>query len=76
MRSYLAEQFDIIPTAKQVLLLALEVKIEKAIKFILRCLSLKFLCVQIIKAIGLILLHNMFDVPIKFFFMVKALYWL
>ena len=27
MRSYLAEQFDVIPTAKQALLLALEVKI-------------------------------------------------
>ena len=37
---------------------------------ILRYLSLKFSWDQIIKAIGLILRHNMFGVPIKFFYSV------
>ena len=37
---------------------------------ILRYLSLKFSWNQIIKAIGLILRHNMFGVPIKFFYSV------
>ena len=41
---------------------------KKQLIFILRYLSLRLLCNQTIKTIGLILQHNMFDVPIAFFF--------
>ena len=70
MSLYLAEQFGVIPKATRVLLLALvgsQNVMKKQYNFIIRHLSLKFSCNQIIEAKGLILRHNMFGVPIKFF---------